>query len=601
MYYLPLLTITTFLIYSRSIDGEIFVDPLVTITVILVLSFMLGHISKKLSSYALIGYILAGIMVGPILNMVNVNSTIIDLLNDLSFSFIAFELGLLFPLRSSKSLKGYILMNIVVFIMNLAMCYLILASKYSLTSILLVSLYTFNTSTILGLRILMDDLVIDELSKNMLVGILSTSDLVTLAIMTIIPSLGVINSFSISNVKVPIVNLLVTSLSLCIISLIMTRAATLKLRNLSGDLSLLFLASILSVYLLISKFFGLPSLFGAFIIGMLLSSSSLGDVIKNRIGILNDISVYVISLMIGLSFPKGGFTLHDIFTPLLMLPILLIIKSMCLSLVLWFSGMTLEKAITLAICLMPLSEFSVVIAREGALSGIITNDLYLLGIISMPFSIFISRLFLRYTSNIVPRLVSIVPENVRVVLEESFSVIREAFGLFLSTWFNRSLFWLVIRKLTVLSVVLFACVIVLKIVNLLPIPLSLILYLVCAGLISTAIFIVLSDLGKVIGFMVLDVIKRVVAARYTYPSRKLLLTSMYALIRILNIWGAIALTMTALFSMLHNFLKGFPIIAQYTTFLIPLQVFLIGGITYRTMRKLINKLEGYIDELFTSS
>jgi len=540
-------------------------------------------------------------MVGPILNIVNVNSALVDLLNNMAFSFIAFELGLLFPLRSSRSLKGYILMNIVVFMMNLAVCYLILSSRYPITSILLVSLCTFNTSTIVGFRVLMDDLIIDERSKNMMVGILSTSDLVALAIMTIIPSLKVMNSISLNNVKIPIVNLLVTSLNLCIISLIMTRAATLKLGNLSGDLSLLFLASLLSVYLLISKFFGLPSLFGAFIIGMLLSSSPLGDAIRSRIDVLNDISVYVISLMIGLSFPKGGLALHDIFTSLLMLPILLIMKSACLSLVLWFSGMTLEKAMTLAVCLMPLSEFSVIIARESALSGIITNDLYLLGVISMPFSIFMSRLFLRYASSIVPRLANMIPENVRVILEESFSVIREAFSLFFSTWFNRSLFWLVIRKLTALSLILFTCVIVLKVVNLLPIPLSLILYLICAGLVSTAIFIVLSDLGKVMGFMMLDVIKRVVAARYTYQSRKLLLTTMYALIRVLNIWGAIMLTITALFSMLHSFLRSFPIIAQYTTFLIPLQVFLIGGITYRTMRKLIDKLEGYIDELFNSN
>gem|GEM_PF-4779893 len=585
-----------FIEYSSKQRGAI-MDQLTALTVVLSISFILGYLLKRIGSHTMVGYILAGILVGPIMNIVNIDANLLDMLNELALSLIAFELGLLFPLKRFRYLKDYLVLNAFIFVLNLTLCNIVLSSRYAFPSILIASLYAFNANTIIGFKMLTEDAIMDEETKNLLIGVLSTSDLLALSILTIVPSLNVADAFSFSGLRYFLVGFITSFLSLGIMGIVIMKLVVSRLDDISDDLVPIFIISLLLIYLYISRLCGLSSFFGAFIIGMLFSSSSLSRMVRSQMKFVSEISIYLISLIAGLSFPRSGITLHTMFTSILLISILLLIKFLCTSLALWFSGLDLEKAVLLTIYLLPSSEFTIAIARQGFNIGIIGGDIYLAGVLALPLSLLLSNIVTPRSYYIASRISNLLPARTRSLLEESFKVIRDALSAFLAAWLNRSLFWLVIRKLTILSIIMASCMSIIKITAKLPTPISMMVFSTCTCIIAITIFITFSSLGRTICHIVLNIAKDIVRTRYSHRSREVILLSIHTLSRAINIWGATILTVTTSFSIVRNYLKySFPFV-PYIFLLVPLEVLLMGSVTYKLMKKVIERLEYYMDML----
>ena len=366
--------------------------------IIIIVGLIIGLIANKAKIPPLIGYILAGIIIGPYTGGFTVSDIPrIELLAEIGVALLLFSIGLDLSFKELKTVKAIALIGTPIQILILiAYGFAIghfahMPVKESIVLGMVISL----SSTMVVLKTLMSRGLIGTLSSKAMVGVLIVQDLAAIPLMLIIPNLlSLENNFIqifLTLLKALLILLAIIIIGIRIIPWFLKFVVKLHSRE-------LFLITITALGLgvgYLTHLFGLSLAFGAFIAGMVINESDYSHQALNDIIPLRDIFGLVF-------FTSMGILLNPVFIYEHLFLVFVLVVLIILGKILIFSTLSIVfkyyNIIPLAMGfgLAQIGEFSFVLARAGLNSNVISADFFSLvlsvSIITMIISPFLSLL-----------------------------------------------------------------------------------------------------------------------------------------------------------------------------------------------------------------
>lgn len=368
------------------------------IVIIVVAALIGGIIAHHLKQPLILGYILAGVAVGPHTGGVTVSDVrVIELLAEIGVALLLFALGLEFSLTKLKPVRHIALIGTPIQ-MFLTMVYGSLIGRWLgwewIPSIWLGALVSVS-STMVILKTLMNQGLLGTLSSRVMLGMLIVQDLAVVPMMIILPQL------SNPTAGLPVLGLAAVkaTLFLGLMFFLGTRLLPRVMVFIVGWNSReLFLLSITAIGLgigYLTHLVGLSFALGAFVTGMVLSESDYSHQALSDIIPLRDIFGLLFFTSVGMLLDPSF--LVDYWGTILLLVLLVgagkgvIFATLAR---LFRYGNVIPLAVGLG--LFQIGEFSFVLARTGLSAGAISSDRFSLvlttAVISMVLTPFISGL-----------------------------------------------------------------------------------------------------------------------------------------------------------------------------------------------------------------
>ena len=366
------------------------------IIIIIVFGLAAGLIFNLFKFPPIIGYIIAGIIIGPFTGGVTVSDVPrIELLAEIGVALLLFSIGLDLSFNDLKDVKGIAIIGTSV---QIVLCILLgygigsfmgLPANVSIILGMIISL----SSTMVVLKVLMTRGLIGTLSSKVMIGMLIIQDLAAIPLMIVIPKLHDIGN------NLPVIGLIILKavlvlaaiiiIGLRLIPFILKYVAMLNSRE-------LFLITITAMGLgigYVTHIFGLSLAFGAFVAGMVISESDYSHQALNDIIPLRDIFGLIFFTSIGMLIdPK--FVSANFLKIMTLVVIIVAGKFTVFSSIAFIFRYRNIIPLALGLGLAQIGEFSFVLARTGMQSGVLDNNFYSLvlsvSVITMILSPFLS-------------------------------------------------------------------------------------------------------------------------------------------------------------------------------------------------------------------
>lgn len=368
------------------------------IIVIVIAALIGGMIARLLKQPLIIGYILAGVLIGPHTGIVKVtNIHDIELLAEIGVALLLFAIGLEFSFRKLKPVRKIALIGTPL------QMFLTIGFGFAIgklfgfdwqKSIWLGALISIS-STMVTLKTLMSQGWLGTLSSRVMIGILIIQDLAIVPMLIILPQLSNPRSglplLGIALVKAAIFIALMVLLGTKILPFLLKRIA----RWNSRELFLLFITALglgvgYGTYL-----FGLSLAFGAFVAGMVLSESDYGHQALSDIIPLRDVFGLLFFTSVGMLLDPKFFIAN--FKMIILLILLVAIgKGLIFAIISRVFGYRNIVPLAVGLGLFQIGEFSFVLERIGLSTDSIDMELYSLvltaTIVTMLLTPFVSSL-----------------------------------------------------------------------------------------------------------------------------------------------------------------------------------------------------------------
>lgn len=368
------------------------------LAIIIVAALIGGSIAQLLKQPLIIGFILAGIVVGPYTGIIAVSEVHnIELLAEVGVALLLFAIGLEFSLKELKPVRNIALIGTPIQII-LTTIYGIGIGKFLLldwvSSVWLGTLISIS-STMVILKTLMNQGRMGTLSSRVMIGMLIVQDLAVVPMMIILPQLSNIEqglyALAIAVLKSGIFLAFMIFLGTKLLPILLSRIARWNSRE-------LFLIAITAIGLGVgyaTYIVGLSFAFGAFIAGIVLSESDYGHQALSDIIPLRDIFGLLFFVSVGMLLDPS-FLISNLKTIIILVILVMVGKGLIFGGTSILFGYRNVIPYALALGLFQVGEFSFVIARLGISTGSIGNELYNIilntAVITMVITPFISGL-----------------------------------------------------------------------------------------------------------------------------------------------------------------------------------------------------------------
>ena len=352
--------------------------PLITlISTGMVLAFVLGWLAQRLHLSPLVGYLIAGIIIGPFTPGFIGDQTLANELAEIGVILLMFGVGLHFSLDDLLKVKAIAIPGAVVQIVvaTLLGWALALWLGWSHVEGIVFGLALSVASTVVLLRALEDNRLIETQRGKIAVGWLVVEDLVMILALVILPAVAMALHPELAAGKAtPLwLSLLITlgklALFVALMLIVGKRAIPWLLEKVAGNGSQeLFTLAVLAIALGVAfgsaKLFGVSFALGAFFAGMLLNESELSHKAASDTLPMRDAFAVLFFVSVGMLFDPRIL----IEQPLPVIGTFLIItlgKSAAAFLIVRLFGHPKSTAFTIAASLAQIGEFSFILASLG--------------------------------------------------------------------------------------------------------------------------------------------------------------------------------------------------------------------------------------------
>jgi len=348
------------------------------LSIIVVAGLIGGIIAQQLKQPLILGYILAGVLVGPYTGVIPITEVHnIELLAEIGVALLLFALGLEFSLKELKPVRNIALIGTPLQIL-LTMAYGFAIGRFlgleALPSLWLGALFSLS-STMVTLKTLMNQSRLGTLSSRVMIGMLIVQDLAIVPMMIILPQLSSPESglplLGLAALRAAIFLVVMIFLGTRVIPRLMTYIAGWNSRE-------LFLLAVTAIGLGIgyaTHLFGLSYAFGAFVAGLVLSESDYGHQALSDIIPVRDLFVLLFFVSVGMLFdPVVLFTNWK--TVLLVVLLISLGKALIFGTLAPLFGYRNIVPLALSLGLFQVGEFSFVLARVGLSTNSIDRELY---------------------------------------------------------------------------------------------------------------------------------------------------------------------------------------------------------------------------------
>ncbi|CAD5107130.1 YbaL family putative K(+) efflux transporter [Zestomonas carbonaria] len=371
--------------------------PLIaTIAVGFVLAYFLGALATRLRLSPLVGYLIAGILVGPFTPGFVADKELSHEISEIGVMLLMFGVGLHFSLKDLMSVKhiaipGALAQIAVATLLGMGLAWML---DWGLGAGLVFGLALSVASTVVLLRALEERQLLDSRRGKIAIGWLIVEDLVMVVTLVLLPALaGVLGGNSQGNEDAGVLMpLLITlgkvSLFIALMVVVGRRLIPWMLERTAGSGSReLFTLAVLAIAMGIAYFaaqvFGVSFALGAFFAGMMLNESEHNHRAAEDSQGLRDAFAVLFFVAVGMLFDPAIL----IQQPAAVLATFLIIvfgKSLAALLIVRAFGKPLSTALTISASLAQIGEFSFILVALGVGLGLLPEagrDLVLAGAI----------------------------------------------------------------------------------------------------------------------------------------------------------------------------------------------------------------------------
>ncbi len=383
---------------------------LMEILLLLGAAFVLGAVAQRLKQNAIIGYLLAGTLLGPLL----FNTQVVNDVAELGVALLLFSIGLEFSFGRLKrmgmvALGGGSLQVVVTMIAFALGLVLLKPLPQALTLGAIVAL----SSTAVVLRVLVDRAEIDSVHGRTALGILLLQDIaiVPLVLMVSIMAHGGETSEVISNIlrTLTAAGGLVAVFYLLFYWLV---PRVLLHGGLHANRDLVILLAILAA---IGSTWGAHSLglspaLGAFLAGMLLGESPFAAQIRSDVGSLRTLFVTLFFTSIGMLMDPTWLLYYG---PVALAAVVIVIcgKTAVIFLIARLFGINQRYALATGLTLSQIGEFSFVLATTAHDGGLIEDEVFALVVTINILSMFAAPYLVSYALPIADAVVRRLPQR----------------------------------------------------------------------------------------------------------------------------------------------------------------------------------------------
>ena len=348
------------------------------IALILVAALLGGLVARRLGLPLILGYIVAGVAVGPNTGGPTVSSVHdIELLAEIGVALLLFAIGLHFSLDELAPVRRVALFG------TAAQMALTIAFGYGLGRLLgfgwqeaawfgaLLSL----SSTAVVLKSLSEQGVMGTLSSRVIIGMLVAQDLAVVPLIIVLPELGSLgqglSELGVAALRAAAFVAVMLVFGRRVLPWLMARVAAWNSRE-------LFLISVVAIGLGVgyaTYLFGLSFAFGAFVAGLVLSQSDYSHQALADVEPLRDVFAMLFFVSVGMLLDPA-FLIQNAGTVALVVALVFAVKGLVFAGVVRAFGYGNIIPFAVGLGLFQVGEFSFVIARVGVEEGAISQSNY---------------------------------------------------------------------------------------------------------------------------------------------------------------------------------------------------------------------------------
>ena len=384
---------------------------LMEILVLLSAAFALGTIAQKLRQSAIIGYLLAGAVLGPLL----FNKEAILNVSELGVALLLFSIGLEFSFRRLKSLGaialgGGCLQVLITFLLFALVLSFLLPTSEAIVLGAIAAL----SSTAVVLRVLADRTEIDSTRGRNALGILLMQDMAVVPLILLISIFGGGNS--ILEISVEIGRFIAAASVLAGVFYLVFYHLIPKIlltKDLATNHELVILLTLVIALGAIwgAHAMGLSPALGGFLAGLLLAESPFAGQIRADIGSIRTLFVTLFFTSIGMLADPTWF-ISNWKVVLIGAAVVFLGKTIITYLIALVFKQEHQLALSTGITLAQIGEFSFVLAAVARSGGLIQDDTFLLVITVAILTMFAAPYMVTYASPLARRIIALAtPRN----------------------------------------------------------------------------------------------------------------------------------------------------------------------------------------------
>ncbi|MFP1747934.1 YbaL family putative K(+) efflux transporter [Lonsdalea quercina] len=350
----------------------------------LVLAFLLGILAHRLRISPLVGYLLAGVLLGPFTPGFVADTKLAPEIAELGVILLMFGVGLHFSLRDLMAVKSIAIPGAIVQIVVATLLGLGISSLlgWSLQSGLVFGLCLSTASTVVLLRALEERQLIDSQRGQIAIGWLIVEDLAMVLTLVLLPAFSDMLGSETANTskllkdlaftlgKVVAFITLMVVVGRRLVPWVLAKSASTGSREL---FTLAVLAMALGIAFGAVKLFDVSFALGAFFAGVVLNESELSQRAAHDTLPLRDAFAVLFFVSVGMLFDP----MILINEPLAVLCTLLIVvfgKSLAAFAIVRLFGHSKRTALTISVSLAQIGEFAFILAGLGIYLGLLTED-----------------------------------------------------------------------------------------------------------------------------------------------------------------------------------------------------------------------------------
>jgi monovalent cation:H+ antiporter-2, CPA2 family len=367
---------------SKSPDHAIarFMDLIGDLALILVAALAGGFLAQRIGQPLIVGYILAGVVVGPFtggFTVVNLHD--IEQLAELGVVLLLFSLGLELSFRELKPVRTVALVGgTIQILLTMAVGLGVgLGLGWQWRPALWFGALISVSSTMVALKTLQAQGRLGTLSSRVMLGILVVQDLAVVPLMIVLPELSDPSGGLAGVVIAALRAFLLLGVMVLVSTRVVPRLMAFVARWNSRELFFLATTAVAVGVGYVTWWFGLSMALGAFVAGMVINESeyahqALSDVmpLRDLFGMLFFVSVGML-LDPALAWQQLGVLGVVVAT-------VAVAKAVIFALVVRLFGYWNVVPLAVALTLFQVGEFAFVLARVGLSTGAISNDIYAL-------------------------------------------------------------------------------------------------------------------------------------------------------------------------------------------------------------------------------
>ncbi len=367
-----------------------------TFTMALVTAFIGGFIARRLGLPSIVGYLFAGLVIGPFTMGFVGDTELMMQLAEIGVIFMMFGVGLHFSLKDLWNVRSIAIPGAILqMVLGTFFGYLLaLWWGWNASAGIVMGMAISVASTVVLLRGLTDLGVLNTIHGRVAVGWLVLEDLATVAILVVMPLVFGDHSNGESTWVTIGVATLRTVAFIVIMMLVGARVIpwllTLVAKTRSRELFTLAIVAIaLGIAFAAAEFFGLSLALGAFLAGVIIGESDIGHSVGAEVIPFRDIFSVLFFVSVGMLV--NPLKVIENWSMVLGLVILVVLGKWLINLLL---GLVLPASahtmLVVAAGLSQIGEFTFIVGVEGIALGVLTTDQYGIILAAAAFSIILN-------------------------------------------------------------------------------------------------------------------------------------------------------------------------------------------------------------------